>query len=103
MWKEFNLINSFTLECSFCGPTNGLYKDCHFTISLLKDLGKTFCLTLRDYTNNESKVKEVISELEMLFPAPKSEEGIYEKESKVGNDYTKNSGYNNYFGIDEDD
>lgn len=53
MWKEFNLINSFTLECSFCGPTNGLYKDCHFTIALLKDLGKTFCLTLLDYTCND--------------------------------------------------
>jgi hypothetical protein len=60
MWKEFNLINSFTLECSFCGPTNGLYKDCHFTISLMKDLGKMFCLTLRDYTSNDAKVKDVI-------------------------------------------
>ena len=40
MWKEFNLINSFTLECTFCGPTNGLYKDCHFTQTLLREIGK---------------------------------------------------------------
>ena len=25
MWREFSLINSFTLESSFFGPTNGLY------------------------------------------------------------------------------
>jgi hypothetical protein len=60
MWKEFNLINSFTLECSFCGPTSGLYKDCHFTISLLKELGKAFCTTMIDYASNEVKVKEGI-------------------------------------------
>ena len=68
MWKDFNLINSFTLECSFCGPTNGLYKDCHFTLSILKELGKSFCETLMDYSCNENLVKEVIAELEILFP-----------------------------------
>ena len=60
MWKEFNLINSFTLECSFCGPTNGLYKDCHYTPTLLRDIGKVFCETLRDYTSNDLKVREVL-------------------------------------------
>ena len=76
MWKEFNLINSFTLECSFCGPTNGLYKDCHFTISLLKDLGRIFCLSLADYASSEGKVRDAISELETLFPPSKAEEGM---------------------------
>ena len=49
--REFNLINSFTCECSFQGPDKGLYKDCHFTIqmlnvspSLTKGHGKTFLL-----------------------------------------------------------
>lgn len=72
MWKEFNLINSFTLEASFCGPTSGLYKDCHFTSSILKDLGKSFCSTLIDYASNEVKVKNAISELEQLFPLSKT-------------------------------
>ncbi len=40
MWKEFQLVNSFTLECSFCGPNKGLYKDCHFTISMLLEIGR---------------------------------------------------------------
>jgi len=64
MWREFNLINSYTLECSFCGPTNGLYKDCQFTINLLKDLGRIFCVSLIDYASNEVKVREIILELE---------------------------------------
>ena len=68
MWKEFNLINSFTLECSFCGPTSGPYKDCHFTIGLLKDMGKQFCLTLIDYASSEAKVRDAITDLELLFP-----------------------------------
>jgi len=53
MWKEFQLINSFTLESSFCGPTRGIYKDCHFTIQALREMGKLFCVTLRDYASNE--------------------------------------------------
>lgn len=74
MWKEFNLINSFTLESSFCGPTDGRYQDCHFTIAILKDSGYTFCRTLIDYASNEPKVREVIRELETMFPSPKPEE-----------------------------
>lgn len=25
VWKEFNIINSFTLECSFLGPDGGVF------------------------------------------------------------------------------
>ena len=76
MWKEFQLINSFTLETSFCGPTRGLYKDCHFTIPILRDMGKQFCITLRDYASNEQKVREAIQELEIMFPPQNAEEGL---------------------------
>lgn len=76
MWREFSLINSFTLECSFCGPTSGIYKDCHFTIPMLKDLGRFFCTTLIDYASSEPKVREAITELEIMFPPPKNEEGL---------------------------
>lgn len=88
MWKEFNLINSFTLECSFCGPTSGLYKDCHFTITMLKELGKKFCLTLIDYAGNEAKVREAISELEAMFPLPKANGGgLLTNISNANDDY----------------
>jgi hypothetical protein len=76
MWREFSLINSFTLECSFCGPTSGVHKDCHFTIPMLKDLGRYFCTTLIDYASSEPKVREAITEREIMFPPPKNEEGL---------------------------
>lgn len=68
MWREFQLINSFTLEVSFCGPTSGLYKDCHFTISALKEMGDYFCKTLIDYAENGSKVMQAFHDLEIMFP-----------------------------------
>ena len=30
IYKEIGIINSYTLECSFCGCSKGLYKDFHF-------------------------------------------------------------------------
>ena len=80
MWKEFSLINSFTLETTFCGPTDGRYQDCHFTITTLKECGKHFCKTLLDYASNEPKVREARRELEAIFPAP--EKPIKEKTKK---------------------
>jgi hypothetical protein len=72
MWKEFHLINSFTLECSFCGPSmtdnKNPFNDCHFNISLLKELGRDFCKTLLDYARDENKVKLALAELELLSP-----------------------------------
>jgi len=35
MFKEFNIINSYTLECSLCGPSIGLRKDYHYTRKML--------------------------------------------------------------------
>lgn len=69
MWREFNLINSFTLETTFCGATEGRYKDCHFSIAALKECGKQFCRTLLEYASNEQKVKEARKDLEIMFPA----------------------------------
>jgi hypothetical protein len=57
MMKEFNLINSYTLECSFCGPSRGVYNGCHFNMSLLEVLGRVFCKTLVDYVSEEARVK----------------------------------------------
>lgn len=89
MWREFNLINSFTLETTFCGPTDGRYQDCHFTISILKECGRLFCRTLLDYASNEPKVREAIRELETMFPPQKAEEGLSQhflpQEERKGN------------------
>lgn len=52
MWKEFNLINSFTLELSFMGPNKGVNAGLHFNTTHMRDIGKGFCETLVDYTRD---------------------------------------------------
>jgi hypothetical protein len=73
LWKEYQLINSFTLECSFLGPTKGPYKDSHFSIQNLLNLGKQFCLTLVEYSELERMedgakvVKKLLKEIEIII------------------------------------
>lgn len=56
MWREFNLINSFTLEASFCGPSKGTHKGCHFNPTILNMMGQSFCKTLADYVEKEGGI-----------------------------------------------
>ena len=35
MFKEFNLVNSFTLEASFMGPNKGVHAGLHFNTTML--------------------------------------------------------------------
>lgn len=49
--NEYNVVNSYTLEASFFGPENGLYQDCHFTPTHLAEIGKKFCITLKEYSD----------------------------------------------------
>mgnify|MGYP001946989130 FL=1 len=35
MWKEFQLVNSFTLEASFLGPNQGANSGLHFNQTML--------------------------------------------------------------------
>lgn len=80
--NEYNVVNSYTLEASFFGSENGLYQDCHFTPSQLYEIGKNFCLTLKDYSvmvkepvasivpNNKSTSLDLIricEEIDMFF------------------------------------
>ncbi|TNV86432.1 hypothetical protein FGO68_gene10605 [Halteria grandinella] len=77
LWKEYSLINSFTLECSFLGPTKGTHKDAHFSIQNLLNLGKQFCLTLIEYSELEKaqdsakQVKRLLKEIELIIKAQK--------------------------------
>lgn len=48
--NEYNVVNSYTLEASFFGADKGLYQDCHFTPTQLYDMGKSFWLTLKEYS-----------------------------------------------------
>lgn len=52
MWKEFQLVNSFTLEMSFLGPNRGSHSGLHFNTTDMQHMGRMFCKTLVDYVEN---------------------------------------------------
>ena len=68
MWREFNLINSYTLEASFLGPNRGENAGLHFNTTHLTTMGRFFCKSLVDYACNTQRVSEVVAELRQRFP-----------------------------------
>ena len=53
IFREFGIQNSYTLECSFCGPTQGSHKNCHFSIDDLVGLGVNFAKTILEFSNQK--------------------------------------------------
>ena len=87
MWREFNLINSYTLECSFCGPNKGIYNGCHFNTTILSVMGRVFCKTLVDYVDNEAKVKAAWQDIQIRYPlnGVKNDEKERDRDNEKGN------------------
>ena len=61
--REFNVINSFTLEWSFWGPNIGKYQDWHFTPTQLRDIGRAFWVALNNMSEPKIKV-DLLKELQ---------------------------------------
>lgn len=59
--SKINIQNSYTLECSFCGPNGGKYQDCHFTPPIMKNMGKEFACTLLQYYENTQLYRDCYS------------------------------------------
>ena len=56
MWN-MGIMNSFTMEATFCGSTLGKKAGFHFTTKDFESLGYYFCDTLLDYCDpDQSKV-----------------------------------------------
>lgn len=68
MRQKFDILNSYTLECSVCGPTDGKQEGMHFTIDSLKAMGKDFCLSLYDFSISDDKKNECVIELREMYP-----------------------------------
>jgi hypothetical protein len=67
VWREFQLINSFTCEASFCGPSQGMYKGLHFNIQMYMNMGKDFCRTLAVYSEPDaSYYDQILTEVQYL-------------------------------------
>jgi cytosolic carboxypeptidase protein 2/3 len=87
MWKEYNIINSYTLEASFCGPDFGKFADYHLNTDLLQEVGHTFCQTICDFCDpDQIKVKNILQELEILYP--KKDEESDDNDSNADSDFS---------------
>lgn len=60
MWREFNLVNSFTCEASFAGPTIGSHSGCHFNQAIFEQMGHSFCETMFDMTENREGITDTV-------------------------------------------
>lgn len=48
-FRELGLVNSFTLEASFCGASTGRWADLHFNAWHLEQMGAAVPAVLLDY------------------------------------------------------
>ena len=59
MHREFGIIHSYTLEISFCGATQGVLKDTHFSQKVLKDMKKEYNLSEEEARDLQQKMYQV--------------------------------------------
>lgn len=68
MFREFNLVNSFTIEVSFMGANRGHLKGMHFSQQHMIMAGRQFCLTLADYSRDQERAEKCLDSLNKLYP-----------------------------------
>ena len=65
MWREAGIQNSYTLEATFSGSTQGKLRGIQFSTRELEDMGYHLCDTLLDYCDpDQSKTEKIMRELE---------------------------------------
>eukprot|EP00826_Nyctotherus_ovalis_P027094 TRINITY_DN2112_c0_g1_i16.p1 TRINITY_DN2112_c0_g1~~TRINITY_DN2112_c0_g1_i16.p1 ORF type:complete len:214 (+),score=55.71 TRINITY_DN2112_c0_g1_i16:121-762(+) len=68
IWREFGIMNSYTLEASFCGADFEKFVDYHFNREMLEEVGRQFCETISDFCDLEqTKLRLAMEELEIPF------------------------------------
>lgn len=68
LFKEFNIINSFTMEISFLGSNFGKYESFHFNKKLFMHMSEGFLQSILDSTDVSSeKFKEVTEEIDIKY------------------------------------
>ena len=67
--NEFDILYSFTLECSYAGTMRGKFRNNHFTIPHLRKLGADFCCALFTLTSDKKAVEGAIKELREMYPS----------------------------------
>uniref|UniRef100_A0A8D8R903 Cytosolic carboxypeptidase 1 n=1 Tax=Cacopsylla melanoneura TaxID=428564 RepID=A0A8D8R903_9HEMI len=46
VWRELDIVRSYTMEATYCGFDRGTYKDTHINIGHLRDMGSSVCTAL---------------------------------------------------------
>lgn len=81
--QAYDILNSYTLECSYAGTMRGKYKGNHFTIQHLKRLGHEFARGLFVMTAEKKEVEGAIKELRDMYPSLNhllnEDEGMYKE------------------------
>jgi hypothetical protein len=68
-WREFKIQNSYTLEASFCGATQGAGKGLHFTTGDLENMGVSICKSLHRYLEvreDVGRMDQILAEIQAM-------------------------------------
>ncbi|XP_065831156.1 cytosolic carboxypeptidase 2-like [Oscarella lobularis] len=66
MWREMGIMNSFTMEATFCGAKSG-HAGYHFSVADFELMGHHLCDTLLDYCDpDRTKYQVVYQEVEQM-------------------------------------
>ena len=69
VWREFSLINSFTLEISYLGAGTGKYECYHFNLGLFNHMGESLLKSIFDSADTGSDhFRDAILEIESPWP-----------------------------------
>lgn len=77
IFKELGIVNSYTVEASFCGASFGPHADFHFNQEDLQQFGHDFCEGLLVLCSNPLIMKSISDELDI--PQPVEEEILDEQ------------------------
>merc|ERR1712232_1139934 len=80
-YRELAVVNSYTLEASFCGADFGPLADQHFTTRHLEEMGYMVCDAILDFCDpDQTKVMLVCKELQVLFPDDGNSDDVSDSE-----------------------
>ena len=80
-YRELGVVNSYTLEASFCGADFGPLGEQHFTTRHLEEMGYMVCDAILDFCDpDQAKVMLVCKELQVLFPDDGNSDDVSDSE-----------------------
>ncbi|KAL4508114.1 hypothetical protein ABPG72_021487 [Tetrahymena utriculariae] len=90
IWKEFNILNCYTLEISFCGADLGKYEYFHFNLDIYKEIAQGFCQSIIDcFEPEQLKVKKIQEEIEQMMSKNERKDGDkYQNSGDEDSDYS---------------